>query len=75
MSKPDKHEIYYHCHGVATCVELYAVKLNGAAGVAAYNRFMRGQVKRAEGERLHRIPREFRRVEASEHRQGLVVAC
>jgi hypothetical protein len=50
-------EIYFHAHGVATCAELYAVEMAfGAAGVAAYNKFMRGQVKRAEDERIRRVP-------------------
>jgi hypothetical protein len=50
-------QIYFHCHGVATCAELYAVELAyGAAGVAAYNRFMKKAVKRAEDERIRRVP-------------------
>ncbi len=50
-------QIYYHCHGVATCVELYAVEMAyGRAGVTAYNRFMKSQVKRAEDERIRRVP-------------------
>lgn len=50
-------EIYYHCHGVATCAELYAVEMAyGPAGVAAYNNFMRKSVKKAEDERIRRVP-------------------
>jgi hypothetical protein len=50
-------KIYFHCHGVATCAELYAVEMAyGSAGVAAYNRFMKKAVKRAEDERIRRVP-------------------
>jgi len=55
--KSPKDQIYFHCHGVATCAELYAVEMAyGPAGVAAYNRFMRGAVKKAEDERIRRVP-------------------
>jgi hypothetical protein len=58
--KSPSDQIYYHCHGVATCVELYAVEQAfGRAGVAAYNRFMRGQVKDAEDERIRRVPSDL----------------
>ena len=53
-------QIYYHCHGVGTCAELYAVEMAyGLAGVAAYNRFMRGAVKKAEDERIRRVPSDL----------------
>ena len=49
--------IYFHCHGVATCAEQYAVEqVFGRAGVVAYNRFMKRSVKRAEDERIRRVP-------------------
>jgi hypothetical protein len=55
--KSPSDEIYYHAHGVATCAELYAVELAyGPAGVAAYNRVMKANVKRAEDERIRRVP-------------------
>jgi hypothetical protein len=55
--KSPKDEIYYHCHGVATCAELYAVELAfGKVGLASYNKFMKSQVKRAEDERIRRVP-------------------
>ena len=58
--KSRKDQIYFHAHGVATCAELYAVEMAfGPAGVAAYNRFMRGQVKRAEDERIKRVPADL----------------
>ena len=58
--KSPKDQIYFHAHGVATCAELYAVEMAfGPAGVAAYNRFMRGQVKRAEDERIKRVPADL----------------
>lgn len=48
---------YYHAHGVATCGEEYAVHLQyGANGLTSYNRFMLTQVKRAEDERIRRVP-------------------
>lgn len=53
-------DIYLHCHGVATCVELYAVEETfGPAGVAAYNNFMRHAVKKAEDERIRRVPKDL----------------
>ena len=49
--------IYYHCHGVATAMEEHAVWLKyGTKGVDSYNAFMRGQIKRAEDERIRRVP-------------------
>jgi hypothetical protein len=59
MTAPDD-KIYYHSHGVATACELYAVKLqHGAAGVKSYNSFMGTQIKRAEDERIRRVPRNL----------------
>ena len=53
-------QIYYHCHGVATACELYAVKLqHGASGVKSYNSFMGTQIKRAEDERIRRVPADL----------------
>jgi len=50
-------QIYYHCHGVATAVEEYAVKLEfGQAGLDSYNRFMQTQIKHAEDERIRHVP-------------------
>lgn len=50
-------EIYFHCHGVATAAEEYAVKLAyGDQGLRSYNKFMKTQVKRAEDERIRRVP-------------------
>jgi hypothetical protein len=50
-------QIYYHCHGVATAIEEYAVGVQyGQHGVDSYNAFMQTQVKRAEDERLRRVP-------------------
>ena len=55
VNETDK--IYLHCHGVATAVEEYAVKLEfGQPGLDSYNRFMRTQVKHAEDERIRRVP-------------------
>jgi hypothetical protein len=59
MTGPDD-QIYYHCHGVATACEEYMVKLQyGASGVASYNRFMLTQIKRAEDERIRRVPSDL----------------
>lgn len=53
-------QIYFHCHGVATAVEEYAVKLqHGESGLKSYNDFMATQVKRAESERIIRVPRNL----------------
>lgn len=50
-------EVYYHAHGVATQAEEYGVKLQyGASGLVSYNRFMLTQIKRAEDERIRRVP-------------------
>jgi hypothetical protein len=58
--KSPRDQIYFHCHGVATCVEEHAVEqAYGRAGVVAYNRFMKSQVKRAEDERIRRVPRDL----------------
>jgi len=57
MTGPDD-QIYFHCHGVATAVEEYAVKMqHGESGLKSYNDFMATQVKRAESERIKRVPR------------------
>ena len=57
MTTPND-RLYYHCHGVATCAEQYAVeRMFGPAGVRAYNGFMKTQVKRAEDEKIRRVPR------------------
>ena len=51
---------YYHAHGVATCGEEYAVHLQySASGLTSYNRFMLTQVKRAEDERIRRVPTDL----------------
>lgn len=56
MLRPDD-ELYFHCHGVATAIEEYAVKLSyGDQGLRSYNKFMKTQVKRAEDERIRRVP-------------------
>jgi hypothetical protein len=56
MTAPDD-QIYYHAHGVATACELYSVELDhGKSGVKSYNSFMGTQVKRAEDERIRRVP-------------------
>lgn len=56
MTGPDD-KIYFHTHGVATAVEEYAVKLqHGESGLKSYNDFMATQVKRAESERIRRVP-------------------
>jgi hypothetical protein len=56
MTAPDD-EIYFHCHGVATACEEYAVKLQyGPSGLKSYNAFMSTQVKCAESERIQRVP-------------------
>jgi hypothetical protein len=50
-------EVYYHCHGVGTWMEEYAVRLQYKdSGLLAYNKFMNTQVKRAEDERIRRVP-------------------
>lgn len=55
IARDDK--LYFHCHGVATCVEEYSVRNQyGEDGLAAYNKFMGTQVKRAEDERIRRVP-------------------
>lgn len=56
--KSPRDQIYFHCHGVATCAELYAVHEAGV-NLKAYNKFMRHQVKRAEDERIRRVPRNL----------------
>jgi hypothetical protein len=56
MTSPDD-AIYYHTHGVAEAYEEFAVRMAyGPSGLKAYNKFMVGQVKRAEDERLRRVP-------------------
>ena len=56
MTAPDD-ELYFHCHGVATALEEHAVKLAyKEAGLSSYNAFMKTQVKRAEDERIRRVP-------------------
>jgi hypothetical protein len=56
MTGPED-RIYYHCHGVAVATEEYAVKLgHGPSGLKAYNEFKATQVKRAEDERVRRVP-------------------
>ena len=58
--KSPSDRLYFHCHGVATCAEQYAVELaHGVAAVAAYNEFMRGQVRRSEDERIRRVPADL----------------
>jgi len=58
--KTATNQIYYHCHGVATALEEYAVKLTyGALGLDSYNRFMATQVKDAEDERILRVPADL----------------
>ncbi len=55
LTKDD--DVYYHAHGVATCAEEYGVHLQyGASGLKSYNRFMDTQIKRAEDERIRRVP-------------------
>jgi hypothetical protein len=50
-------ELYFHTHGFGTWMETYAVRLQyDDSGLAAYNIFMDGQVKRAEDERIRRVP-------------------
>jgi len=50
-------QVYYHCHGVATAIEEHAVWLKyGKRGVDSYNAFMQTQIKRAEDERIRRVP-------------------
>jgi hypothetical protein len=50
-------KLYLHAHGVATAVETYAVKLQyQQAGLVMYNRFMATQIKRADDERIRRVP-------------------
>lgn len=56
MARADD-EPYFHTHGVATWAEEYAVRLQYKdSGLDAYNTFMIGQVKRAEDERIRRVP-------------------
>ena len=56
MTVPDD-KLYFHTHGVATAVEEYAVKMQfGLSGLKSYNDFMATQVKRAESERIKRVP-------------------
>lgn len=56
MTKRDD-ELYFHSHGFGTWMEQYAVRLQyGDSGLSAYNIFMNGQVKRAEDERIRRVP-------------------
>jgi hypothetical protein len=56
MTGPDD-QIYCHCQGVAVATEEYAVKLgHGPSGLKAYNEFKATQVKRAEDERVRRVP-------------------
>lgn len=58
--KSPRDRVYFHAHGVATCVELFAVQgALGAVGLAAYNQFMKTQVKRAEDERIRRVPADL----------------
>jgi len=50
-------EPYFPAHGVATCAEEYGVRLQyGPSGLVSYNRFMLTQIKRAEDERIRRVP-------------------
>ncbi len=57
MTSPDD-QIYFHCHGVATALEEYMVKsYYGESALKSYNDFMATQVKRAESERITRVPR------------------
>ena len=59
MESPDD-KLYLHAHGVATAVEWYAVKIQyGTDGLTMYNRFMATQIKRAEDERLIRVPADL----------------
>jgi hypothetical protein len=53
-------DTYYHAHGVATRAEEYGVHLQfGASGLTSYNRFMDTQIKRAEDERIRRVPADL----------------
>lgn len=50
-------QLYYHCHGIATFLEEYAVRSRfGDDGLKSYNTFMGGQVKRAGSELIRRVP-------------------
>jgi hypothetical protein len=58
--KSSDDRVYEHCHGAATRIEMYAVMLKyGHAALSAYDAFMRDQVKRAEDERIRRVPRDL----------------
>ena len=58
LTKDD--DVYYHAHGVATCAEEYGVHLQyGASGLKSYNRFMETQIKKAEDERIVRVPSDL----------------
>ncbi len=53
-------QVYYHCHGVATCIEEYSVTMQyGPDGCDSYNGFMKGQIMRAGDERLRRVPADL----------------
>lgn len=52
--------VYYHCHGVATAMEMNAVKLQyGQDGLDSYNGFMRGQILRASREPIRSVPADL----------------
>jgi hypothetical protein len=59
MAHPND-RLYYHAHGVATAIEEHGVeKRYGSRGLESYKRFMKEQVKRAEDERIIRVPADL----------------